>query len=136
MSRSPGLQHFVGAGAMGAVAASGTASGAMPLCSYCLGSITSSSSIVLPLKTFARNSFSRNKPLSATKHFAFDFTVEGIPNIFLWDNLQRHSSYFGCKLIYLCLAYQNLRTTVWVTSHTITHMVVISPDYDGALFSV
>ena len=32
--------------------------------------------------THTRNSFSRNKPLLATKHFAFGLSVEEIPSIF------------------------------------------------------
>ena len=32
--------------------------------------------------TYTRNSFSRNKPILATKHFAFDLSVEEIPSIF------------------------------------------------------
>ena len=77
--RSPGLQHFVDTRAMRVVAISRTASGAALLCSSCLGSITSSNSIVLPLKLLRENSFSKISH-SATKQFAVGFIVEGIPS--------------------------------------------------------
>jgi hypothetical protein len=62
-------------------------SGAALLCSSCSGSMTSSSSIFLPLKPFAIlhkkfTSFSDN-------HYVFGFIVEEMPISILWDNLQR-----------------------------------------------
>jgi hypothetical protein len=74
---------------MNAVAASRTFSSAALLCSSCSGSITSSSSIFLPLKPFARKLLHKKSTSFSDNHFVFGFTVEEMPIDILWDNLQR-----------------------------------------------
>jgi hypothetical protein len=74
---------------MGIVAASRTFSGAVLLCSSCSGSITSSSSIFLPLKPFARKLLHKKLTSFSDNHYLFGFMAEGMPIDILWDNLQR-----------------------------------------------
>jgi hypothetical protein len=72
---------------MGAVAASRIFFGAALLCSSCSGSITSSSSIFLPLKPFARKLLHKVFTSFSDNHYMFGFMAEGIPIDILWDNL-------------------------------------------------
>ena len=83
MLRSPGLQHFVDAGAMGAVAASGTTSGAAPLCSSCTGSITFIEFYCPPTQNFRENLLLEKQAFLNDKLLlSFGFMVEGIPNTY------------------------------------------------------
>jgi hypothetical protein len=74
---------------MGIVAASRTFFGAALLCSFCSGSITSSSSIFLALISFAKKSLHKKFTSFSDNHYVFGFIVEGTPINILWDNLQR-----------------------------------------------
>jgi hypothetical protein len=74
---------------MNAGAASRIFSGAALLCSSCSGSVTSSSSIFLPLKPFARKLLHKKFTSFSDNHYAFGFIVEEIPINIFWDNLQR-----------------------------------------------
>jgi hypothetical protein len=74
---------------MNAVAASRTFPGDALLFSSCSGLITSSSSIFLPLKSFARKLLHKKFTLFSDNHYVFRFIVEGMPIDILWDNLQK-----------------------------------------------
>jgi hypothetical protein len=73
------LQHIIGAEAMCIVAASRIFSGVALLCSSCSGSITSSSSIFLPLKPFVRKLLHKKFTSFSDNHYVFKFMAEGMP---------------------------------------------------------
>jgi hypothetical protein len=79
---------------MNAVATSRTFSGDALLCSSCSGSITSSSSIFLPLKHFARKILHKKFTSFSDNHYVFGFMVERLTNLTLVVKN------FGCKKIW------------------------------------
>jgi hypothetical protein len=111
---------------MGAPATSRTFSGAALLCSSCSGSITSSSSIFLPLKTFTRKLLHKKFTSFSENHYVFGFTVGGIPFNILWDNLQRHTN---------PILVVNMPCIPKFKKDNYNLYGVISVDYDGTLFS-
>jgi hypothetical protein len=123
------LQHIVDVWAMNAVAASRTFFGVALLWSSCSGSITSSSSIFLPLKPFAEKSLHKKFTSFSDNHYVFGFIVEGMPIDILWNNLQRLTN----PILVVNILHMPCIPKFKKNNHNLYG--VFLADYDGTLFS-